>query len=225
MIGIGAAAAILIAVFILPGTGWRTDDRPWKELASNERSAKVLLEDGSVVVLAPHSVLQVHPDFLRHRSLRLVRGAVYSDIARDEQHRLSIAVNRQQVIVLGTAFSIHQLDSVDIQLTVKEGKVALDNEGGRRLLTAGQQIRTDAARTGAIRSVDPAAADWWVQRQARWKDIPLEEILDRVEDYYQVRLSHGIINKNMKLTLTWDLSIPLKENLAVLNSLTGYNIH
>ena len=225
-IGIGAVAAILVAIFVrIPGSGPRTTMSQWTELASNAAPRKIQMADGSILWLAPYSVIRVYPDFLQQRSTVLTKGTVFFSVAKDAQHPFSIAVNRQQVTVVGTAFAIHKLDSVDIQLTVKEGKVALDNTSGRQLLTAGQQTNTAGARTGAIQTIDPDAADWWLQQGIRWHNIALEELLDRVETYYQVKLSYGTINRKMKVTLTWDLVIPLKDNLKVLNSLTGYNIH
>jgi transmembrane sensor len=129
------------------------------------------------------------------------------------------------VTVVGTAFTIRKLDSIDLQLTVKEGKVALSNTGGRQLLTAGQQVITAQAKAGLVQMIDPGAADWWLQPKVRLQNISLGELLNRIETYYQVTLTHGTINKKIKVTLTWDQTVPLNENLAVLNSLTGYNIH
>ena len=225
-VGISAAAAILIAVFIkIPGNGPRIQPVTWKELASNDSTQKVLLDDGSSVWLAPHSALRVYGDFVHQRSILLTSGTVFFSVAKDAQHPFSIGVNGQQVTVVGTAFTIHKLDSIDLQLTVKEGKVALDNPGGRRFLTAGQQVITTGAISGVIKKVDPAAADWWLQQQIRLQNITIEELLNRVEMYYRVKLSRGHINSKLEVTLTWDLSIPLKDNLTVLNSLTGYHIH
>jgi len=225
-IGIGAAAAILLAVFMwIPGSRPDTHMNNWTELASNTVPRKVLMTDGSVLWLAPHSVIRIYPDFLQQRSTVLTKGTVFFSVAKDAQHPFSIAVNRQQVTVVGTSFALHKLDSVDLQLTVKEGKVALDNTSGRQLLTAGQQTATAGARTGAVQTIDPATADWWLQQGIRWHNISLGELLDRVETYYQAKLSYDTINRKMKVTLTWDLAIPLKDNLKVLNSLTGYNIH
>jgi transmembrane sensor len=224
-IGIGAAAAMLVAVFIkMPGTNARIQVVNWRQLASNDTTKKVLLEDGSVLWLAPHSVVQVHPDFKQQRSAVLMQGIVFCSVARDALHPFVMTVNHQQVTVLGTAFTIHKLDSTDIELTVKEGKVALDNASGRQLLTVGQRVSTVRATTGTVQTINPAAADWWLQQQVRLHNISLEELLSRVESYYQVKLSYGKINKKMKVALTWDMMVPLKENLSVLNALTGYDI-
>ena len=225
-IGISAAAAILVAVMIkMPWVQQEIPVEAWKELTTNDNVRKVQLEDGSVIWLAPHSAVKLYPDFLNRRSSLLVKGTVFFHVAKDTLHPFSIAVNQHQVTVLGTQFSVNKLDSTDIQLIVKEGRVALDNLHGRNILTAGQQVTTRNTKTGAIQTINPVIADWWLQQQVRLLNISLEQLINCIETYYQVKLSYGHINQQMKVTLTWDITLPLKDNLTVLNTLTGYNIH
>lgn len=225
-IGLSAAAAILVAIFFkMPGNGAGINTNPWKELASADSAKKILLEDGSVVWLAPNSSVKVYANFLKKRSTVLAKGSAFFSVAKDAEHPFTIGVNRQLVTVVGTAFTIHKLDSVDLQLTVKEGKVALNNPSGIQLLTAGQQVITSQANTSLVQVIDPGAADWWLHKQMRLQNITLGELLNRIETYYQVKLTYGTINKHKKVTLTWDLTISLTENLTVLNTLTSYNIH
>jgi transmembrane sensor len=226
LIGLSAAAAILVAIFFkTPGSGSTVTTGAWRELVSTDSSKKFLLEDGSVVWLAPNSTVKVYGRFLKERSTVLAKGSAFFSVAKDAQHPFTIGINRQLVTVVGTAFTIHKLDSVDLQLTVKEGKVALNNPHGNILLTAGQQVNTSQAKTGPVQLTEPAAADWWLQQQIRLQNITIEELLNRIEPYYQVKLTHGAIDRNKKVTLTWDLRISLQENLTVLNTLTGFNIH
>lgn len=225
-IGLSAVAAIVVAIFFkMPGANTAVNANAWLELASADSAKKIILEDGSVVWLAPWSTLKVHIDFQKQRSAVLAKGTVFFSVAKDAQHPFTIEVNRQQVTVVGTAFTIRRLDSVDLQLTVKEGKVALKNTGGNHFLTAGQQVVTGKAITGQVQTIDPADADWWLQQQIRLQNIKLDELLNRIETYYQVKLKHGAINRNKKVSLTWDLTISLQDNLKVLNTLTGFNIH
>ena len=225
-IGLSAAAAILVAVFFkMPGSNSNAPVNTWLELASADSSKKILLEDGSVVWLAPYSEVKVYAAFLKQRNAVLSKGTAFFSVAKDTQHPFTIGVNQQRVTVIGTAFTIRKLDSVDLQLTVKEGKVALNNSSGNQLVTVGQQVSTAQAKTGLVQAIDPAAADWWLQQQVRLQNIKLEELLNRIETYYQVKLKHGTINRNKKVSLTWDLTISLQDNLTVLNTLTGFNIH
>ena len=198
-IGLSAVAAILVAVlFKMPGST-AENANPWQELASAGSAKKVLLEDGSVVWLAPNSSVKVYTNFLKKRTTVLAKGSAFFSVAKDAERPFTIGVNRQLVTVVGTAFTIHKLDSVDLQLTVKEGKVALNNPSGIQLVTAGQQVTTSQANTSLVQVIDPAAADWWLHAQMRLQNITLGELLNRIETYYQVKLMHGPIKKNIKI--------------------------
>lgn len=224
-ISMGAAAAILVAFLIrIP----RTEDLPvhaWRELATHDSARKVQLEDGSVMWLAPRSAVKVYPDFRSKRNTLLTKGTVFFSVARDTAHPFSISVNNQLVTVLGTQFSISRLDSTDIQLTVKEGKVALVNTTGNNILTAGQQVYTRNGKTGNIQPVDPLTADWWAAPRIRLFNISLGTLIHCVESYYGVKLSRDHIDEALKVSLTWDMTVSLEDNLKILNAVTGYTIH
>src|SRR5688572_13670403 len=148
-IALSAAAAILVAVFIkMPGSTSNEAVATWQELASADSSKKIMLADGSVVWLAPYSSLKVYGDFLKQRSTVLSKGTAFFSVAKDAQHPFTIDINRQRITVIGTAFTIRKLDTADLQLTVKEGKVTLNNPSGHQLLTAGQQVITTQGKTG-----------------------------------------------------------------------------
>ncbi len=225
-IGLSAAAAILVAVLIkIPWTPQEVPVEAWTELVSTDSTRKIELADGSVLWMAPRSVVKVYPDFRNKRNTLLTRGTVFFSIARDTTHPFSISVNNQEVTVLGTQFTINRLDSTDIQLTVKEGKVALSNTNGRNVLTAGKRVITHHGKSGGVQTADPLTADWWAQPEIRLYNISMETLMHCIESYYGVVLSKGPINPAMKISLTWNMTVPLAENLKVLNALTGYNIH
>ncbi|MBS1606123.1 MAG: FecR domain-containing protein [Bacteroidetes bacterium] len=220
---LSAAAAVLVLFFartlLSPAP---VPEAQWREIASNTGMLRVVLDDSSILCLAPHSSLRVCPAFTTHRNVALTKGFAFFEVAKDERHAFTVAAGRQKVTVLGTSFSVRRLDSVDIHLMVRDGKVGLD---GREVLTAGQEITTTAGIGGRIGQVDAAATDWWLQQQVRWHNIALGDLLQRLENYYQIKLTYGTIDKKMKVTLTWDMGISLEENLGLLNTVTGYNIH
>lgn len=223
VIGLSAAAAVLIFLFVRTLIAQAPiPEAQWREIASNTRMLRVTLDDSSTLYLAPHSALRVYPTFSTHRSISLTKGFAFFEVAKDDRHPFIVASGKQKVTVLGTSFSVRKLDSVDIHLMVRDGKVALD---GRQVLTAGQEITTAGSVAGPIGQVEPAATDWWLQQQVRWHNIALGDLLQRLESYYQTKLTYGTIDKKMKVTLTWDMTISLEENLGILNTLTGYNIY
>lgn len=225
-IGISAAAAILVAVFIkLPWAQQEIPVEAWTELTAHDSLRKIELADGSELWLAPHSSIRVYPDFRNRRNSQLTKGMAFFSVVKDTLHPFSIAINDHRVTVLGTQFTINRLDSTDIQLTVKEGKVALDHAGGRNVLIAGQQIYTHGGKAGAMRTVDPMVADWWTKTEIRLFNISTGTLIRCIETYYGITLSHDRINPEMKVSLTWDMTLSLNENLKVVNALTGANIH
>jgi len=218
-----AAAAVVIFLFV------RTMITPipitqWREIASNTTMLRVTLDDSSKLYLAPHSTIRVYPKFTTRRSVDLTKGIAFFDVTKDDNHPFTVAAGPQSITVLGTAFSVQRLDSINIDLMVRDGKVALDvpNQTRRILLTAGQTVNTATRQTA---QVDPKETDWWLQQKVRWHNIALGDLLQRLENYYRTRLTYGTIDKQMKVTLTWDMTLSLEENLGLLNSVTGYSIH
>jgi transmembrane sensor len=218
-----AAAAVVIFLFV------RTMITPipitqWREIASNTTMLRVTLDDSSKLYLAPHSTIRVYPKFTTRRSVDLTKGIAFFDVRKDDNHPFTVAAGPQSITVLGTAFSVQRLDSINIDLMVRDGKVALDvpNQTRRILLTAGQTVNTATWQTA---QVDPKETDWWLQQKLRWHNIALGDLLQRLENYYRTRLTYGTIDKQMKVTLTWDMTLSLEENLGLLNSVTGYSIH
>lgn len=226
-ISAGAAAAVLTAFVVrVAWTGNKlTPVSKWNMVASNEERKKIELADGSVIWLAPHSAVKLYPAFTSHRNVVLEKGTAFFEVAQDKEHPFAVAVNRQQVQVLGTRFTISIKDTVDVNLVVKDGKVALSNQSGRVIVNGGEQVSTLQSAAGAVATVPEALADWWLQHEVRFMDITLHELLDNIEAYYHVQLNRKNIQRNTRVTLTWSFSQTLEENLNVLNLLTGYNIH
>lgn len=226
-ISAGAAAAVL-AAFAVRFTWMNNKPVPvteWNAVASNDEKKKVELADGSVIWLAPHSSVRLYPAFTTQRTVVLEKGTAFFAVAQDKTHPFSVAINRQEVKVLGTSFTLNRKDTVDVNLVVKEGKVALSNQQGQVIVNAGQQVSTHNAVASSVTPVADMLADWWLQQEVRFLDVPLGELLDNIEAYYNVTLNKSSIQRNTRVTLTWSFTQSLEKNLAVLNLLTGNNIH
>ncbi|RFM27048.1 FecR family protein [Deminuibacter soli] len=226
-ISAGAVAAVLTAL-IVKFTWMNNSQVPvsaWDVVASDGNKKKVELADGSVIWLAPNSAIHMYPTFAAKRSVVLDKGTAFFSVTKDQVHPFSIAVNKQKVLVLGTQFTITVKDTTDLHLAVKEGTVALHNQRGQVIVHGGQQVSTVNNNTGNTNLVPAIAADWWLQQEVRLFDVPLGELIDNVSAYYHVKLNTTGVNRLTKVTLTWNFSQPLRDNLAVLNQLTGNTIH
>lgn len=224
-----AAAAAVLTAWMIRSAWISTSQLPppaeWNNIATTTNKRKLLLSDGSVLWLAPHSSVRINPRFTQQRVVVLDKGTAFFTVTPDKAHPFSVTVNQQQVKVLGTAFAITVKDSIDLHLVVKEGAVALSNARNSIVVHGGEQVHTIQAAIDSIHTAPAITADWWLQQQARLFNIPLGELLDQVAAYYHVQLHTKGIKRDTRVTLTWNFNQPLEKNLAVLNQLTGNTIH
>ena len=91
------------------------------ETAIGEQST-VNLPDGTQVVLNTSSRIEVeYTD--QYRMLRLERGEIHVQVAKDKDRPLSVIAGEQIVQAVGTAFSLEITSDQQIELVVTEGKV------------------------------------------------------------------------------------------------------
>lgn len=93
---------------------------------------------------------------------RLHSGAIYVDVPPQSQDgELVIETQAGSVRHLGTQYQIRQANEA-VEISIREGRVAIDRADGRALATAGERVRMTAAgrvERGAISAQDPSW-DW-----------------------------------------------------------------
>ncbi len=222
-----AAAAVLAALVL--GFAWLQGSRlpvsKWNSVVSNNDKREIELADGSVIWLAPHSALRIYPSFTDQRSVVMEKGTAFFVVAPDKVHPFSVAVNKHQVTVLGTRFTITVKDTANLLLMVKEGAVALSDEQKQVVVHGGEQVNTTHSMIGDVHVTPVIPADWWLLPKIRLFNVSLEELLNNIEAYYHVKLDTSGVKRTTRITLTWDFTQPLETNLVVLNQLTGNSIH
>lgn len=218
----GIAASVLLALLIMHNVQQDNTSRSkeWREITSAAHQLKVYLPDSSALVLSPNSSLSVSPDFKTNRALVLSRGSVFAAVTKDPAHPFSININDQKVTVLGTQFLISRKDTVDVNLMVHEGKVALDNSLNHYTVVAGQQIETSRS-AGNVHMAPPQVDEFFTQTKIRFVNIEVQQLLGLITSYYQIKPNKIKGSGEFKVTMTWNHLVPLKENLAVLETLIG----
>jgi transmembrane sensor len=126
------AAAILFVVltsvfFVFPSFQTNQQQIASKiyQTAIGERSS-VTLSDGSQVTLNTNSRIEVSFSEMR-RAIKLVRGQGFFDVTKDIGRPFIVEVGNKRVVALGTAFDIRLDDNQQVQVTLIEGRVAVDN--------------------------------------------------------------------------------------------------
>ena len=181
---------------------------------------KVILPDGSLVVLNAASTLKypVHFD----EKLRKVSftGEAYFEIAKLEDKRKKrvpfyVYSNDQIVEVLGTHFNINSYDNEEYsKTTLLEGSVKIINEKSAapaKILKPGQQavIKRGDIQT-KIMIADEAQALAWKDGYFLFKNTNIKDVVNELERWYNVDIQYddnmefenitGYISRNVKIS-------------------------
>ena len=167
----GAIAAALVPVVFVPRL-WNSRDRSSKRIRTGlGETAKVSLQDGSLVVVNTTSVLDV--DQSAHmRNVRLEKGEAWFQVAKDADRPFVVSAGKVRVRAVGTAFSVRRRPGgADVQVT--EGTVEVWAEGHRvrraRMSAGARTFVSD--RIGAQALVEDPAD---VERRLSWREGALK---------------------------------------------------
>jgi hypothetical protein len=124
--------------------------------------AVVRLRDGSLVEVAERSDLRLNERW-REKTVRLERGSVVVEAAKQGWRRLEIATPDCLVTVKGTIFSVSR-GLKGSRVSVVQGEVAVDQGGASQLLNPGQQTTTNQSMALTTVASDVA----WSQNAAKY---------------------------------------------------------
>ena len=181
---------------------------------------KVILPDGSLVVLNAASTLKYPLHF--DEKLRKVSftGEAYFEIAKlvDKQKKripFYVYSNNQIVEVLGTHFNINSYDNEEYsKTTLLEGSVKIINEKSAataKILKPGQQavIKRGDVQT-KIMIADEAQALAWKDGYFLFKNTNIKDVVNELERWYNVDIQYddnmefenitGYISRNVKIS-------------------------
>jgi transmembrane sensor len=133
----------------------------------------IAMADGSRVTLNGDSRIEIARGDAR--AATIVRGEAFFDVVHDDRTPFTVHAGDMLVRDVGTAFDV-AVDSVTTRIAVRQGEVALGDDGAVRL-TAGQAARVD--RGGAlVRSDigDPASAGGWQRGRLVYRDALLSDV-------------------------------------------------
>lgn len=190
-IRIASAAAILIFGLLLGGTATymlssekNTSEQIVVETPRGEKSM-VKLPDGTEVWLNANSQL-VYSTF--SASLRKVelKGEAFFKVAHNEKVPFVVKTNECDIKVLGTTFNVMAYDEFGRkEITLLEGKVDVQSGNQSEVLKPGQSLVLKDHQM-KITDVNTSHASAWVDNKFNFKDIPLSELVQRLENWYDV---------------------------------------
>jgi len=178
---------------------WRIAVPQWEQAAAtgHGQTLRQPLPDGGSVTLDAQSRVQI-AYYAARRSARLLAGAAFFDVARDEARPFVVDVPGAEdgggvrVTVLGTRFGVERLPGGDVEVQVESGRVRVESLGAggqvraARELQPGQALRlpADAGEGAAALHVRPGVpAASWRQGVVTLDDVPLGEAIERLRRY------------------------------------------
>jgi ferric-dicitrate binding protein FerR (iron transport regulator) len=167
------------------------DEDPWRPLARGDGAgqgarirtapgalAEIRMADGSTVRLNESTEVRIE----RARGLDLVRGRLWSEVARDETPFV-VTVPDAVVTALGTKFDV-DLQGGKAWLTVLEGATKVTGAGEAEIVRAGERARIEGGRVlEKTRAREVVMATSWVNKLLIQKgDEGKTELASRLED-------------------------------------------
>lgn len=184
----GVAASLLIASMVaLMGRPehWLDSLRADYRTAAGEVRTVVLAE-GSEVMLDGDSAITISLS-TAHREVTLLRGAAWFHVIHTGQPFV-VRTDQGQVRVLGTRFEVREAAD-GTQVTVEQGRVAAQAEGGREQpLADAQQVHYGHGVTGPVHPADLAQVLAWREGRLSFRRLPLADALALVQRYYPQRI-------------------------------------
>lgn len=155
--------------------------------ATGADTRTVTLEDGSTVLLAPHSTLAIAGS--RQDRLALSGGAWF-DIRHDPSRAMSIKAGEVEVSDIGTRFDV-QADAGHVRVEVAQGSVAVSSDAlaGPVRLIHDQSLHYDSKRgTAEIESLPADSIGEWRQGRLTYDSAPLALVAGDLSRYAGVRV-------------------------------------
>ena len=201
-IAVGAAAAGLVAGFVLPKT--RLPAQSWgvADVATGTAEmTTVQLGDGSVIRLAPSSRLRVSAsDSAREVTLD---GRAFFVVAKMPDRPFVVHTTVGNARVLGTRFELATRER-ELQLVVVEGRVALSTQTGKVEVRGGEQSGVRDQQPLAPTPVANAdRMEQWVGKFLVFQSTSVSDAAREVERMYGVRVVADSVISRRTVTATF----------------------
>lgn len=179
-----AIAASLVALLVAPQIL-----TPSAQVYATGASARnIALEDGSRIVIAPHSRLEVGG---RRQDRLALDGGAWFEIAHDPSRTMEIRAGETVIGDIGTAFDV-QAEAGHVRVEVAEGALSVSAEqlSAPVRLAAGRALDFDAARgASVVTRLAASDAGEWRHGRLTYASAPLALVAADLSRYAGVRVT------------------------------------
>ncbi len=178
---------------------------------------QLILPDGTMVWLNAASSLRFPTTFEGNKRHVELAGEGYFEVAKNKAKPFTIAVNGEEIKVLGTHFNIMgYADEASTNTTLLEGSVQITRgKEVKKLLPGEQAVVSDAIR---VVQVDASEAVEWKNGNFNFSHEKIESIMRKLARWYNVEVAYKGKITNEGFVGTVQRSKNLTEVLDVLES-------
>lgn len=193
-----------------------------------ERSA-IVLYDGTKVYLNSGTRFRFPTSFSSSERRIFLDGEAFFEVAHQENEQPFIVSTpgKMDIKVLGTRFNVNAYSTDQkVTTTLEEGKVITINQTTHEEvgLLPGEQLSMDVSSGKATKQqVDTDLYTSWKENLLRFQDASFEEVVKKMERWYDV---HITLDKNLKISKLYTMTIKtesLREMLNLLSYTTPMN--
>ena len=199
-----AAAAVItgFGIFLYtPPTSVSVETSQIQTYSSSDHTKKVVLPDGSIIIMEPHSDIVMSDDFGKSDRRITFTGKATFDIAKDKTRPFRINAKDFTVQVLGTKFFLDQTNGKQ-KVELFEGKVKIDHKGKITYL-----LPNETWNQNLQKEVNSYLASN-VKRNFSFEDEDFGNIITELEQVYNVKINYPkqFANKKIKGSFSGDLN-------------------
>ncbi|WP_257658631.1 FecR domain-containing protein [Parapedobacter lycopersici] len=173
-------AASLLLFGALAVWGVQSIFRVEKVLKTDLQVQHTGLPDGSMVYLNSHATMVYQKEWLgKDRKVQLLKGAVFFDVKRDQQHPFVIESGKSKITVLGTSFHVRR-DGNETEVIVASGSVKVSHHGQELVLKPNQMVVVSDTSTHQvlIDTVPDQLYRYYVHQEFIFENTPLPRVFD-----------------------------------------------
>ncbi|MBT1689184.1 FecR family protein [Dawidia soli] len=206
-----------VAVQIPAGLERRSND--------SNQARTIVLEDGSSVVLQPHSVLQYPAHFTPQMRDVYLTGEAFFEVKKDPHRPFLVHAQDLVTRVLGTSFRVRSFArEARTTVQVKTGRVSVSKvteaPAGQEavVLTPNQQVVYERAGKKLTKSLveKPEVLQPFAGYSFEFNDVPVSEVFETLEKAYGIQIVYdeeSLARCLLHATLT---EVPLDEQLKLI---------
>ena len=182
----------------------------------------ITLADGTRVLLNAGSRLKYPVEFLGDSREVKLTGEAYFDVAKS---RLPFVVNidSSKIRVYGTRFNVKGRSQKTVETVLIEGKIGFKSPGRDEIqVVAGEQVAYNVG-SGDIRvkRVDVQYATAWLDNVFRYRDKPLDLVLEDISTWYGVEFEARTELARIEITMNLSKETLIDEVIQFLEEMTN----